>query len=316
LGSILHQTLPPDALLIVDDSSNDATEMMLEKYRPLFQADIMYLHPNPPGTGLPAARNVGIAHVPEDADIIVFLDDDVTLDSRYLESVGEQFLVSPEVSGVGGYIAEGYHRRPLYEKLLLAAIGFFVPTLVPVSPIHFRITKTGEALTPLFIQYTDTFGTAQWLSGCNMAYRTSVFREGNLFDENFVRYAQGEDILFSHRLYKNGKNLLITKKARLHHRVSTEERMPPVKQLFMVLGYRKYAIQKFSGNGTAGSLYYQWFLVNFFMSAFILSLIRKKDLSYMKNSLKAYHLFKQFGPQIGTNDLASFNAVFSNPGTD
>jgi glycosyltransferase involved in cell wall biosynthesis len=313
LESIFHQTLLPDSLLIVDDSSNDVTEKIMKKYLLLLQTDLVYLHPKSPNSGLPAARNFGIASVPGSTDIIIFLDDDVTLDPRYLESIREPFLLSPKISGAGGYITTGYHTRPWYEKLFLAPIGFFIPTLVPVSLFHFRITKTGEALAPLFMQCTKKIGNVEWLSGCNMAYRISVFREGNIFDENFVRYAQGEDILFSHRLHKNGKKLLITKESRLHHRVSPEERMPSLVQLIMVFGYRKYAIQKFSGKGAAGSLYYWWFVVNFFMSAFILSLIQKNGLSYMKNTLMAYRIFKQFEKQIGMNDLKSFNAIFSNP---
>jgi GT2 family glycosyltransferase len=320
LESIFHQTLLPDSLFIVDDSSNDSTEKIMKKYSSLLQMEIFYLRPESPNSGLPAARNFGIKRVPRDMDIIVFLDDDVTLDPHYLELIREQFHSFPEITGVGGWPVNGYHNLPLYKKLFLAPIGFLIPSLVPVSLFHFRITKTGESLAPLFMQCNNTFKNVEWLSGCNMAYRTSVFREGNVFDENFIRYAQGEDILFSHGLYKHGKKLLITKEARLHHRISSEERIPSFIHLLMILGYRRYAIQKFSGNSIVGSLYYKWFVLNFFISAFVLSIIRKNNRRYMRNTIDAYHIVRQFEEKTGINNLMNnlelFNATLLDPKTD
>jgi GT2 family glycosyltransferase len=310
LNSVFLQTLLPDIILIVDDSNNDATKQMIKKYSLLSPIEINYIRPTTANTGLPAARNCGIKNVPENTDIIVFLDDDVTLDPHYFESLIEQFLALPQVAGVGGFILEGYHNRRWYEKPILAMIGFLIPSLVPASLFEFRVTKTGQPLRPLYLQYSKNFGNAEWLSGSNMAYRTSVFKEGDVFDENFVRYAQGEDIVFSHQLYKNGKKLFIAKKAQLSHRVSLEDRIPSLKHLIMIFGYRKYTIQKFSGVGAAGSLYYQLFVLNFFVAAFVLSLIRKNNFNYLKETIKAYNIFKRYEEMIGKNDLESFNSIF------
>jgi GT2 family glycosyltransferase len=310
LNSIFLQTLLPDILLIVDDSNNDATHQLIKKYSFPSKTALMYLHPIPSNSGLPAARNYGIKNVRESTDIIVFLDDDVTLDPHYFESIIEQFLASPQVAGVGGFIIEGYHNRQWYEKPILAVIGFLVPSLVPASLFDFRVTKTGQPLRPLYMQYSKNFENAEWLSGCNMAYRISVFKEGNVFDENFVRYAHGEDILFSHQLYKKGEKNFIAKKAQLRHRVSLEDRIPSLKHLIMIFGYRKYMIQKISGVGAAGSLYYRLFVLNFFVAAFVLSLIRKNNFSYMNDTIKAYNIFKRYEEMIGKNDLESFNSIF------
>ena len=310
LNSVFLQTLLPDNILIIDDSNNDTTEQMIKKYSKLSKIEIKYLHPITANTGLPAARNYGLKNVPESTDIIVFLDDDVTLDPHYFESIIEQFLSSPQISGVGGFILEGYHNRKWYEKPILAMIGFLIPSLVPASLFDFRVTKTGQPLRPLYIQYNKNFGNAEWISGSNMAYRTSVFKEGYVFDENFVRYAHGEDILFSYQLYKNGKKFFIATDAQLHHRLSLEDRIPSLKHLIMIFGYRKYAIQKFSGGGAAGSLYYRLFVLNFFVAAFVLSLIRKNNFSYMKDTIKAYNIFKRYEEMIEKNDFESFNSIF------
>jgi GT2 family glycosyltransferase len=313
LKSIFLQTLLPDILLIVDDSNNDATEQMIKKYSLLSKIEINYLHPIIANTGLPAARNYGIKNVPESADIIIFLDDDVTLDPHYFESIIKKFLSCPQADGVGGFILEGYHNRQWYEKPMLAMIGFLIPSLVPASPFDFRVTKTGQPLRPLYIQDNKISENTKWLSGSNMAYRTSVFKEGNVFDENFVRYAHGEDILFSHQLYKNGKKIFIATDAHLHHRVSKEDRLPSLTHVIMIFGYRKYTIQKFFGSGVAGKVYFGLFVMNFFVAAFVLSLIRKNNFSYFEDTVKAYNIFRVFGKKIGENDLKSFNSIFLKP---
>lgn len=313
LNSIFLQTLLPDAVLIIDDSNNDVTEKITKKYSSISPINIIYLRPKPITSGLPAARNFGITHVPRDTEIIVFLDDDVTLDPHFLKKIIQQFLSSQKVVGVGGVISEGYHNRPWYEKPILAMIGFLLPSLVPVSLFHYRITKSGVALRPLFIKSNETFRNAEWLSGCNMAYRKSVFRNGIFFDESLVRYAFGEDVLFSHTLYKNGEKILITNEARLQHRLSSGDRLPSKIHLTMIFGYRKYLIQKFSGTGRKNSLYYMLFILNFFISAFVLSIIRKNNFSYMKNTIEAYNNFKLFEKKIEDGDLESFNTLFLEP---
>lgn len=313
LNSIFFQTLMPDTLLIVDDSNNDATEKITEKYSSYLRTNVMYLHSQPMNSGLPAARNFGIKNVPDNTDIIVFLDDDVSLDPPYLEAIQKSFISSPDVVGVGGFIHEGYHNRRWYEKPILAMIGFLLPTLVPVSLSGFRLTKTGVALQPMGMHSKKNFRNAEWLSGCNMAYRKSVFCEGNFFDEHFVRYAFGEDILFSHQLYKKGGKIVITKEARLKHRISPEDRLPSKSNLTMLFGYRKYSLQKFSGDGLAGRFYFRWFTVHFFLSALVLSLIKKNNFSYFKNTVEAYNDYTVFEKKIEKNDLESFNALFKDP---
>ena len=311
LDSLFYQTLLPNSLIIVDDSNDDVTENTIG-YNSLQSqvCDIRYYRPSPSNSGLPAARNYGIRQVEEKMDLLVFLDDDVTLEKHYLESIHELFLSDPEVSGVGGYIISGYHNRAWHEKIFLAITGLILPNLVPASLFQFRMTKTGEALAPLFRKRDTSIQKTEWLSGCNMAYRSSLFREGNAFDENFIRYAQGEDILFSHQLYLKGKKMLIAYKAQISHRFSQENRTRTLIQCIMIFGYRKYLIQKFSGKGVAGSFYYKWFVSGFFMSSLILFLIRKKNSSYLKTVARAHHLIKPFEKPIEMDDISRFNAFF------
>jgi GT2 family glycosyltransferase len=62
-----------------------------------------------------------------------------------------------------------------------------------------------------------------WLSGCSMSYRTSVFDELR-FDAGLSGYSMGEDLDFSFRAGRVGK-LVVTPEARLEHRASPVNRL-------------------------------------------------------------------------------------------
>lgn len=307
LQSVFNQSILPESIIIVDDSENDETNTILKKYDALSSVQFEYIHFNPPNSGLPAARNYGIKKIPRTADIVLFLDDDVTLDSRYLESIREIFMNYPEISGAGGVITNGYFNKSLHFKLILAMIGMILPNSLPVSLFHPSITRTGAATTPLFLRKGKDSIRAEWLSGCNMAYRSTIFLEGNTFDENFIHYALGEDTLFSHQLYKQGKKFLISYNALLQHRVSLENRTSQFSGLLMMFGYHKYVINKFSGNGLASSFYYYYFIIDVFIMTLVLTLMRKNNFGYLVKTIHAYHVVKPFEKMIEKGDLKKFN---------
>jgi GT2 family glycosyltransferase len=194
--SVMDQTLLPDQIITVDDSRN---------------------YPYPKTSGIPAARNKGLKSAPP--GIILFIDDDVTLDKDYIKTISRYFKDHPEVDGVTGWIDTAYHRESPIKRLVRACIGSILPRLIPAS-LFIPTVSEESALYPVFQKpYVDSV-PAEWLSGCNMAYRSSVFDEGYRFDESLKGYALGEDREFSNRLYRDGKQLRLVYGARLIHRGS------------------------------------------------------------------------------------------------
>jgi GT2 family glycosyltransferase len=311
LKSVFSQTHFPDSLVLVDDSDGETARMILEKFCRESPVCGIYVHSYPANNGLPAARNRGIQKVPSLRGIILFLDDDVTLEENYLRTLLELFERNPDVVGATGFIRNKYHDRSFPLKLLFLITGCIIPALIPVSLFGPRVTWTAEALYPLYRKPRADAVPAQWLSGCNMAYRSTVFIEGFTFDEHLVRYAQGEDVLFSHRLYRVGKKLLLSYNAHLTHRISVDSRISPFRKLAMIFGYRNYEISRFIPSRLSGSFLYTVFVIQFIISIVIISVSNKKGLAPVTEVIRAYGMTREFEQEIKSGYLERFNDFLS-----
>ena len=77
-----------------------------------------------------------------------------------------------------------------------------------------------------------------------MSYRVSQIK-GERFEEQFILYSYGEDVVFSYGLYTKGKKLAMNPLAKLKHLGSQHARLPSKAKTLMMLGYRLYALAKF-----------------------------------------------------------------------
>ena len=88
LQSVQEQTLYPDEILIIDGSTNEATQFILEQNH--FQNVHYFLVPKE-HRGLTKQRNFGIEKVSADSGIVCFLDDDTVLSTDYFEQLVTTF---------------------------------------------------------------------------------------------------------------------------------------------------------------------------------------------------------------------------------
>ncbi|MGA2161170.1 MAG: glycosyltransferase [Methanoregula sp.] len=311
LQSVFLQSQLPDSIIIVDDSATQETENLVREYSASVPVKLIYVRSSMPHTGLPASRNTGIQNLPAATEIILFLDDDVTLEKSYLESILTIFLTNPEISGCTGFITNAYYSRPAYEKFLLWIIGVINPVLVPVSIFEPSVARTGEAIAPLFQKKEKNHIKAQWLSGSNMAYRRKVFLDSHSFDEHLTRYALGEDMIFSHMLFREGKQLIMVYNARLIHRVSPDDRIPPLAKFVMALGYRRYAIRKCFGQHRMNRIFFRLFIIQYITAAFALSLKMNGNLDYWKQAMKGYRIARTLFRDTDDVNLSKINEFCS-----
>ena len=101
LQSVQEQTLYPDEILIVDGSTNNETEKVLEENH--FE-NLNYFSIPPEHRGLTKQRNYGIERVGAEMEVVCFLDDDTVLEKDYFEQLLQTYTKYPEALGVGGYI--------------------------------------------------------------------------------------------------------------------------------------------------------------------------------------------------------------------
>ena len=99
LNSVKSQTIYPNEILIIDGSTNNETEAILENNK--FQ-NLQYFKVPNEHRGLTKQRNYGIARVGDITDVICFLDDDTILEPTYFEEILNAFHSDNEIVGVAG----------------------------------------------------------------------------------------------------------------------------------------------------------------------------------------------------------------------
>lgn len=204
LMSLLQQKRIPDELIVVDASTNSDVKEVIERADTHFE--VTYVRQKI--GGLPTARNIGVKN--SSGDVAVFLDDDVVLDSLYLEEVLATYDQDTKgtLAGVTGVEIGKRHTRTISDRFFrLMRIVFFWD-----SPRAGTISCIG-----MLSGLPRTGGYVEAFYGHNMSFKREIFREFE-FDENLEVHplAMGEDVDFSHRV---GKEYLlkVNPRAKIKH---------------------------------------------------------------------------------------------------
>jgi glycosyltransferase involved in cell wall biosynthesis len=261
---LLEQTTIPDEIIVVDASS---TDLLDKEIRALLvnHNDIRYVYLKQRGRfgglseGLAAARNEGIKHA--SGDIVLFLDDDVTLDARYIESILDIYEndTEGEIGGVTG-VPEEKGRVGVISGLKKLFCFIFVID----SPNHGKVLRSGFNTGFEGIQsITDV----DWLSGCNMSYRRQIF------DEFSFEGSVAEDLDLSHRVSKRYK-LKATPLAKLEHEFSELGRADLKKYCFWNTYGRYLFFDKNMGRNFLNWVSFVWAMLGLLIGNTIFLLIR------------------------------------------
>lgn len=219
LDSIIKQTIPPNEVLIVDDSDSDTIlSLISERKIEFFQKriDLIFIK-NWKKKSSAIARNVGIEKAK--GDVILFLDDDVVLHGDYIKNILELYADNPDAVGVQGFITNFpiiFRSRYINALAKIFYLGYVSKNECKVLPST-NLTYPSEV---------NRIIECQWLSGANQSYRRNHLNDFR-FDENFLKYSFKEDFDLSYRVYKKyPHSLFMTPNAQLIHRVSGIARMP------------------------------------------------------------------------------------------
>lgn len=245
VASLLAQSLLPRELIVVDQSDGEESKRGVETTLLRARArtgDAIQLHyiRNPAITGLAQARNRAMKVA--SGEVWLFLDDDVVLESDFLEELLKVYVDTPELTGVSGVITN--YVRPQLWLRLWNALFRRGPFHDERQPIYWRADR---------LRYASPIPVSQFGGGL-MSFRASAVREMR-FDENLRGVSEGEDVDFCCRL-PAGSRLVICPRARLVHMMSPQGRAKDHWLRRMVLGthflYRK--------NWRHGIIKRMWFL--------------------------------------------------------
>ncbi|MCR4428154.1 MAG: glycosyltransferase [Caldiserica bacterium] len=206
LPSLLKQTFKDFEVIVWDASDNEDSAEVVKRFPEL---EIRYF--KAPRVGSCSQRNDAVKEAR--GEIVYFIDDDSEISPDALEAIyeamskGEIVGCSPPVIQKKFTIKEGTNSKFVAFISKIFLLGGFGRSRV--------ILKSGRNQFPL----SDKPGTAQWLSGCSMAFYREIFNCLS-FDEELQRfggYALGEDVMFSHKLYQQGELLILSKGQVIHH---------------------------------------------------------------------------------------------------
>jgi glycosyltransferase involved in cell wall biosynthesis len=206
LSSILEGLVRPRRLIVVDNASSTSETAQVVEQMAQQEPGLVYVWEGRPGLG--RAHNAGLPHVR--SSIVAFTDDDVIVDSRWLERILLAFGNDESICCVTGMIApleletlpqQWVEANATYDKGLRRRI--------------FDATSH-RPLDPLFPYTSGVFG-----SGANMAFRTEYLRHRGGFDNALgagTIAMGGDDLAAFYDVMRSGKQLVYEPAAIVLHR--------------------------------------------------------------------------------------------------
>jgi glycosyltransferase involved in cell wall biosynthesis len=239
LDSIVASKMPAEIdwrILVVDNNSTDQTREVVDQFAQRYCGRVRYLLE--PKQGKSYALNTGIREA--DADVIAFVDDDVTVEPDWLMNLTSALDVQ-DWAGAGGRI------YPQWASLI---------------PPEWLPHDTRYATAPLVA--FDLGGERLQLSeppfGTNMAFKRSVFQKYGGFRIDLGPQPRstirGEDTEFGSRLLAAGERLRYEPEAIVHHPVPAAR---ATKKYFLAWWFNKGRSEilqdsKFGADSRDGSL--------------------------------------------------------------
>ena len=230
----------PSSIYIID-SSDEKQSISILSWFSWFCGDLKLLESD---AHLTKQRNIGIKLAIENHHIIHFIDDDFFPDVNYFKDLSSFLNQQPNALGVGGQIL------PIKNSKSTWIERFFL--LNNNKPG--KVLRSGRTTEPQAIDHLKAPYSTQFLSGCSMSFRSSVFKE-HLFDESLKGYAQDEDLDFCLKLPEG--SIYVEPKAKGYHKKEFNGRLNAFEFKKMAVLNRWYVMRKLSRHGFH-PIYFIW----------------------------------------------------------
>lgn len=211
------------SVIVVDNAPNSDRAFKALQEHFSGSSRVRYVAAEQPG--LAAAHNAALAHV--ETDLVLFTDDDVVVDRRWVKSMVAAFESDPAVACVTGLIMPAELETET-QWLIEDAVGF-------AKGFDRRVFDRDQHRPddPLFPLTAGSFG-----SGANMAFRTAYLREAGGFDEALGAGSLGgggDDLAAFIDVVQTGRRLVYEPSAVVFH---PHHRLPAAART-MAYGYGK-----------------------------------------------------------------------------
>lgn len=210
LESLAASQLPDSVsweVLVVDNNSTDQTREVVQGFCRRYPGRFRYLLEPKPGKSY--ALNSGIANA--SGEVLAFVDDDVTVEPRWLRNLTAGLLAGEWVGTAGRILPAQMFTLPPWLSWE-DCVGAFRPDPLGILCAHFDLGDQPRELDLGHLPY-----------GANMAFRRSVFEKcgGFRLDLGPRPHSQirNEDVEFARRVIKAGERLRYEPSAVVYHPV-------------------------------------------------------------------------------------------------
>lgn len=233
LESVAAQPVPKNLveIVVIDNNSTDSTPTLVQSFIDL-HPDSKVVYVVEMNQGHTYARNRGIAE--SSGEILLFLDDDVLLDSNYFANLMRHYELDENLSASGGRVIVQYeHQRPKWMSRYLE----------PMLGHHdFGTSKI-------------TYPSNRYPVGCSMAFRASTFKKTGVFNPDLGRRGTAlggndeKDMLF--RVREAGLTINYLPDVILKHRID-DRRLTPDYVTRQAIGVGQGERIRLAGTGFVG----------------------------------------------------------------
>lgn len=209
IEDILKQDYPNYEIIVVDQTPQHKPEIDSFLQQQASTGKIKWFRLN--WASLPGARNYAVRR--SIGEIILFIDDDVKVESGFLKAHAQNFIDKPEIGAVAGRV---FDRMKMTDSSMGRTQGDVNYKTIDYLP--------PQAMDPgiawYYIDLVHTVKPQEVLTarGCNMSFRREIFfKHGLHFDERFRGSAVREESDFCLRLRQTGYKIWYDPEAHLIH---------------------------------------------------------------------------------------------------
>ena len=197
--------------IIIIDSSNQEIKT---KVHSLIKKFKFIIHDSEPSTS--KQRNIGIDNKSPETKYIMFLDDDLTFDSKMFKEMNNTIIKYKDQNNVVGFGFNqdtGINKNMFIEKLkkfyLFSYFNLYPSSPGQVSLSGWQSKISNEETKDVFIE---------WIYTAACIFKSASIGQ-NRFDESFGIYSYLEDLDFSLNFTTKNKKIVISSKSKFFHKV-------------------------------------------------------------------------------------------------
>lgn len=227
------QTVKFTEIVILDDSTNNETKKLCDKYKKKLK--IVYIKKDPNKRGMTISTNIGIKKAK--GDIIFLSEDDMMVDKDYVEATLDFFEKTPGAVGMNWYPYA--NQEEVFNPIKNIVMRFFMLGHYKKDTVKVLPTMSEIYPHPL----TKSVIPAERMCTGTCAVKKKQMKEFT-FDETLTEHPVQDDLDWSYRLHRKYGNLYLLKDKKVLHTYELGGRMATKKIYYSKIIYVAHLFKK------------------------------------------------------------------------